>query len=151
MKTRHLSFVLFLACTGCSTEDPAPASGVVAISLTNNATLAGMSASACVRDTPLRTAGPSNVMWSKKMTCTTASMGPVARGTRLYLSIQYDDVNSPGYMLPAQGEYIQADFLVDGKKVNGVFLNAESFNTSANYFLADGARVHLVQEVEVVL
>jgi hypothetical protein len=128
-----------------------PASGVVAISLTNNATLMGMSASACVRDTPLRTPGTGAVLWSKKMTCTTATMGPVARGTRLYLSIQYDDINSPGYLLPTPGEYIQADLLVDGKKVNSVFLNAESFNTSANYFFADANRMHLVQEVEVVL
>ncbi|GAA4006324.1 hypothetical protein GCM10022408_17670 [Hymenobacter fastidiosus] len=152
MKTKFLSLVLFLACAGCSgTEDPAPAAGVVAIRLTNTATWVGMPASACVRDTPLRAPGDGTVMWSAKMTSTTATMGPVARGKRLYLSIQYDDVSRPGYLylLPARGEYIQADLLVDGKVVNSVFLNADSFNNSANYFLADATRMNLVQEVEV--
>ncbi|SFP76729.1 hypothetical protein [Hymenobacter arizonensis] len=152
MKTKLLFFAIFLALTGCSTtEDPAPSSGVVTVSLTNNATLAGMAASACVRSTPMRAGTGGSVLWSKKMTCTTATMGPVARGTRVYLSVQYDDVNSPGYLLPTQGEYIQADLLVDGKKVSGVFLDANSFYTEANYFRTDGNRVHLMQEVEVVL
>ena len=152
MKTMLLSLALFLAFTGCSSQDdPAPAAGVVTISLTNNATLGGMAASACLRDAPLRTRETSRTLWSKKMTCTTATMGPVAKGTRLYLSLQYDDVNSPGYLMPARGEYIQADLLVDGKRVGGVFLNADSFNTPANYFSADATRTHLVQEMEVVL
>ena len=151
MKTNLLVLALSLACVSCNnTNDPAPASGVVAIRLTNNASLLGASASACLRDTPLRTPADGTALWSTRMmTTTTVTMGPLAKGKRLYLSVQYDDVNRPGYLWPAQGEYIQADLLVNGKMVNSVLLNAESFNTPANYMMADATRMNLVQEVAV--
>ena len=78
-------------------------------------------------------------------------MGQVARGTRLYLSIQYDDVSNLNYWWPAKGEAMQAELLVDDKWVRSVSLNTASATDPANFFLPDGPRMRLVQEVEVVL
>ena len=153
MKTNLLSLVLLLACAGCTTTpDPSPAAGAVAIRLTNNAALLGPSASASLRKTPLRMPSDGTVLWSTTaMATSTVKMGSMAAGERLYLSVQYDDVNLPNYLWPGSGEYIQADLLVGGKLVASVLLNAESFNTPANYFPADATRMHLVREVAVTL
>ena len=154
MKTMLLSLALFLAVTGCSSQDdPAPAAGVVTISLTNNATLGGMPISACLRETPMRDPGTDQVLWAGRVTNTRVAVGPVARGTRLYLSIQYDDVSRLNGWRPAKGETMamQAELLVDGKRVRSVSLNADSATDPANFFLSDGPRTRLVQEVEVVL
>ena len=153
MKTNLLSLVLLLACAGCNTTpDPSPAVGVVALRLTNSAVLLGPSASASLRKTPLRMPSDGNVLWSTPaMATSTVSMGPIATGERLYLSVQYNNVNLPNYLWPSGGEYIQAELLVDGKLVASVLLNAESFNTPANYFPVDATRMHLVREVAVTL
>ena len=108
-----------------------------------------MPATASLRETPMRTPGAGKVLWTDKLANANAVCGPVARGTRLYLSIQFNDVMRPNYWWPAPGESIQADLLVDGKMVKRVVLDAESFNDPANYFLADETQTNLVQEVEV--
>ena len=153
MKTNLLSLALLLAGAGCNTTpDPSPAVGVVAIRLTNNATLLGPSASASLRKMPLRMPSEGNVLWSTTaLATTTVNMGPMATGERLYLSVQYDNVNHPNYLWPSSGDYIQAELLVDGKLVASVLLNAESFNTPANYSPVDATRMHLVREVALTL
>ena len=75
--------------------------------------------------------------------------GAFREGTRLYLSVQFNDVVRPNYLWPAAGESIQAELLIDGKMVRSVLLNAASFNDPANYFRTDATRVDLIQEVEV--
>ena len=152
MKNALVYFVLFLALTGCSRkEDPAPASGAVTIMLSNNTLLMTMPTSACLRETPMRKPGTGQVLWAGRVTNTQVAVGQVARGTRLYLSIQYDDVSSFNYWWPTKDEAMQAELLVDGKWVRSVSLNADSATDPANFFLPDGPRTHLVQEVEVVL
>ena len=152
MKNTLPLLVLFLALAGCDRQnDPAPAAGVVTINLSNTSSLLGMSASACLRETSMRAPGTGKVLWADQLTNTKVVVGPVARGTRLYLSIQYNNVLRPNCWWPAQGEAIEAELLVDGKRVKGVLLNANSFNDPANYFPADENRTNLVQEVEVVM
>ena len=150
MKNALPSLVLLLALTGCSGQnDPAPTAGVVTINLSNSASWLGMPTSAHLRDISLRTPGTCRVLWTDKVANTKVVFGPVARGTRLYLSVQFDNVMYPNYLWPAAGESIQADLLVDGKIVRSVLLDAASFNDPANYFRTDATRVDLVQEVEV--
>ena len=150
MKNALPSLVLLLALTGCSSQDdPAPTAGVVTINLSNNMSWLGMPASAHLRDIPLRAPGTCKVLWTDKVANTKVVFGPVARGTRLYLSVQFDDVVCPNYLWPAAGESIQAELLVDGKIVRSVLLDAASFNDPANYFRTDATRVDLIQEVEV--
>ena len=152
MKNTLPLLVLFLALVGCDRQnDPAPAAGVVTINLSNTSPLLSVSASACLRETPMRAPETGKVLWTDQLTNTKVVVGPVARGTRLYLSIQYNNVLRPGYWWPAQGEAIEAELLVDGKKVKGVLLNANSFNDPANYFPAGENRTNLVQEVEVIM
>ena len=85
------------------------------------------------------------------MATKSVTLNSLAKGARLYLGVQYNDVNSPNYLWPTRDEYIQAELLVDGKRVADVLLNANSFTISANYFPATATRTNLVQEVEVVL
>lgn len=152
MKNALACFVLFLAFTGCSRrDDPAPTSGSVTILLSDNTLLMATPTSACLRETPMRDPGSGQVLWAGQVTNTRIAMGQMARGTRLYLSIQYNDISSPNSWWPAKGETMQAELLVDGKRVRSVSLNADSATDSANFFLPDGPRTHLVQEVEVVL
>lgn len=152
MKNMLLLLALPLVFTACSrTDDPTPGAGVVAIRLSNNTSWLGMPAIASVRDTPLRNPESGKVLWTSKLMSGQALMGPMAKGTRLYLSIQYTDVNHPNYMLPASGESIQADLLVDGKKVEGVLLDAGSFNVPANYMPVDATHTSLMREVAVDL
>lgn len=108
-----------------------------------------MPAAASLRETPIRPPGAGKVPWTDKLANANAVCGPVARGTRLYLSIQSNGVMRPDHWWPAPGESIQADLLVDGKMVKRVVPNAESFNDPANHFLADETRTNLLQEVEV--
>ena len=150
MKNALPSLVLLLALTGCSGQnDPAPTAGVVAINLSNSTSWLGMPASAHLCNTPMRTLGTGKVLWTDKVANTKVVFGPVAKGTRLYLSVQFDNVMYPNYLWPAAGESIQADLLVDGKIVRSVLLDAASFNDPANYFRTDATRVDLIQEVEV--
>lgn len=150
MKNALPSLALLLALTACSSQDdPSPAAGVVTINLANSTSWLGMPASAHLRNTSLRTPGTGSVLWTDKVANTKVVFGPVARGTRLYLSVQFDDVARPNYWWPAAGESIQAELLVDGKVVRSVLLNAASFNDPTNYFRTDGTQVDLVQEVEV--
>ena len=154
MKNALAYFVLFLAFTGCSRrDDPAPASGAVTLTLSNNTLLVALPTSACLRETPMRDPGTGQVLWAGRVTNTRVAVGQVARGTRLYLSIQYDDVSRLNGWRPAKGETMamQAELLVDGKRVRSVSLNADSATDPANFFLSDGPRTRLVQEVEVVL
>ena len=150
MKNALPSLVLLLALTGCSSQDdPTPTAGVVTINLSNSTSWLGMPASAHLCNTPLRTPGSNKVLWTDKVANTKAVFGPVAKGTRLYLSVQFDDVVRPNYLWPAAGESIQAELLIDGKIVRSVLLNAASFNDPANYFRTDETQVDLVKEVEV--
>ena len=150
MKNALPSLVLLLALTGCSSQDdPTPTAGVVTINLSNSTSWLGMPASAHLCNTPLRTPETGKVLWTDKVTNTKAVFGPVAKGTRLYLRVQFDDVVRPNYLWPAAGESIRAELLVDGKMVRSVLLNAASFNDPTNYFRTDATRVDLVQEVEV--
>ena len=154
MKNTLACFVLFLAFAGCSSQDdPAPAAGAVTITLSNNTLLMAMPTSACLRETPMRDPGTGRVLWAGRVTNTRVAVDQVARGTRLYLSIQYDDVSRLNGWRPAKGEAMamQAELLVDGKRVRSVYLNADSATDPANFFLSNGPRTHLVQEVEVVL
>jgi hypothetical protein len=152
MKTTFISLALLLACAGCdNSADPAPAAGVMALRLTNSSSLLGASASACLRDTPLRTSEAGTMLWSTPALATsTVALGPVARGKRLYLSVQYNDVNQPGYLWPSGTEHVQADLLMDGKLVGSVMLNAQSFSDPTNYFSVDATRMNLVRELEVL-
>ena len=150
MKNALPSLVLLLALTGCSSQDdPTPTAGVVTINLSNSTSWLGMPASAHLCNTPLRTPGSNKVLWTDKVANTKTVFGPVAKGTRLYLSVQFDDVVCPNYLWPAAGESIRAELLVDGKVVKSVLLDAASFNDPTNYFRTDATRVDLVQEVEV--
>ena len=152
MKNALPSLVLLLALTGCSSQDdPTPTAGVVTINLSNSTSWLGMPASAHLCNTPLRTPGSNKVLWTDKVANTKAVFGPVAKGTRLYLSVQFDDVVRPDYLWPAAGESIQAELLIDGKIVKSVLLDAASFDDPANYFRTDETQVDLVQEVEVVI
>ena len=99
----------------------------------------------------MRAPGTGQMLWADKLTNAKIDFGPVARGTRLYLSIQHTDVVCLNYTWPTRGEFIQAELLVDGKKVKGILLNADSFGDPANYFLTDEHQTNLVQEVEVVI
>ena len=150
MKNALPSLVLLLALTGCSSQDdPTPTAGVVTINLSNSTSWLGMPASAHLCNTPLRTPGSNKVLWTDKVANTKAVFGPVAKGTRLYLSVQFDDVVRPNYLWPAAGESIQAELLIDGKIVRSVLLDAASFNDPANYFRTDETQVDLVKEIEV--
>ena len=150
MKNALPSLVLLLALTGCSSQDdPTPTAGVVTINLSNSTSWLGMPASAHLCNTPLRTPGTNKVLWTDKVANTKAVFGPVAKGTRLYLSVQFDDVVRLDYLWPAAGESIQAELLIDGKIVKSVLLDAASFDDPANYFRTDETRVDLVKEVEV--
>ena len=150
MKNALPSLVLLLALTGCSSQDdPTPTAGVVTINLSNSTSWLGMPASAHLCNTPLRTPGSNKVLWTDKVANTKVVFGPVAKGTRLYLSVQFDDVVRPNYLWPAAGESIQAELLIDGKIVKSVLLDAASFDDPANYFRTDETQVDLVQEVEV--
>ena len=152
MKNALPSLVLLLALTGCSSQDdPTPTAGVVTINLSNSTSWLGMPASAHLCNTPLRTPGTNKVLWTDKVANTKAVFGPVAKGTRLYLSVQFNDVVRPNYLWPAAGESIQAELLIDGKIVRSVLLDAASFDDPANYFRTDETQVDLVQEVEVVI
>ena len=152
MKNTLAYFVLFMAFTGCSRrDDPAPTSGAVTIMLSDNTLLMATPTSVCLRETPMRDPGSGQVLWAGRVTNTQVAMGQMARGTRLYLSIQYDDISRLNGWWPARGETMQAELLVDGKRVRSVSLNADSATDSANFFLSNGPRTHLVQEVEVVL
>ena len=150
MKNALPSLVLLLALTGCSSQDdPTPTAGVVTINLSNSTSWLGMPASAHLCNTPLRTPGTNKVLWTDKVANTKAVFGPVVKGTRLYLSVQFNDVVRPNYLWPAAGESIQAELLIDGKMVRSVLLNAASFNDPANYFQTGETQVDLVKEVEV--
>ena len=99
----------------------------------------------------MRAPGTGKMLWADKLMNAKVDFGPVARGTRRYLSIQYTDVVRPNYTWPTRGEFIQAELLVDGKKVKGILLDADSFGNPANYFLTDEHQTNLVQEVEGVI
>ena len=152
MKNMLLLLAPLLVFTACSrTNDPTPGAGVVAIKLSNNTSWLGMPAIASVRNTSLRDPESGKALWTSSLTSGQVVMGPMAKGTRLYLSIQYTDITHPNYMLPALGESIQADLLVDGKKVEGVLLDAGSFSVPANYMPVDATHTSLMQEVAVDL
>ncbi|MDJ0366498.1 hypothetical protein QMK33_15165 [Hymenobacter sp. H14-R3] len=152
MKNKLLLLTLFLVFTGCSSQnDPTPAAGVVTLNFLNNTSWLGVPTSASLHDTPLRAAGAHKVLWTGNARNSSVVVGPVARGTRLYLSVQCDDVSAVSYWWPAKGEVMQVDLMVDGKRVTGVSLNADSPFNPATFYLTKPPQTCMVQEVEVTI